>query len=109
MRQSAPSRPPCIAISREQEFGGQAPLQQVRGDSLLHFVSGNLRVKEYQHRRPGSAQGRAEDARLSRQFLERGQQRTERCAIRLVNPVFQAAGSRSGRPFANAESSNIEF
>jgi hypothetical protein len=61
----------------------------MRSDSLLRFFRWNFRVEEHQHRRASSAERGAEDAGISREFLERGKQRTERRAIRLVDAVFQ--------------------
>src|ERR1039457_5300217 len=59
----------------ENEFGGQPELGQVGGDSLLRRFRRHLRIEEDQHRGASSAQGSAQDAGSSSQFLERGQQR----------------------------------
>ena len=74
---------------RENEFGGQPALGEVGGDSLLRLFRWNLRVEKHQHRRACSAQRGAEDAGFSGEFLERGKQRREGRAIRLVDAVFE--------------------
>src|ERR1700692_2160124 len=68
---------------REEEFGGQPALGEVRSDSLLGPFRWNLWIEEYQHGRARSAKRGPEDAGISRKFLERGKQRGEWRAIRL--------------------------
>src|SRR5208337_379074 len=74
----------------KDEFGGKPSLGEVGSDSLLRLFRRNLRVEEHQHGGAGSAEGGAEDAGISGEFLERGKQRTERRAIRLVDAVFES-------------------
>ena len=74
---------------RQDEFGGEPAFGEVGGDSLRHFLCWNLGVEKHQHRRTRSAERGAEDTRFSGEFLERGKQRGERRAIRLVDAVFE--------------------
>src|SRR6266478_4935142 len=78
----------------EEEFSGQPALGQVRRDSLLGPFRWNLRIEEYEHRRPRSAEGGSEDAGISGEFLERGKQRRERRPIRLMNAVLESRGEQ---------------
>jgi len=78
----------------KDEFGGEPAFGEVGGDSLLRLLYRNLRIEKYQHRRTGSAEGGTEDARISPEFLERGKQRAERRAIRLVDAVFERGGEQ---------------
>ena len=73
----------------KNKFGGQATFGEVGSDSLLRPFRGDLRVEEHQYRRASSAERGAKDPGLSSEFLERGQQRTKRRTIRLVNSVFE--------------------
>ena len=79
---------------REQEFGGQPALGQVRSDSLLGPFRRNLRIEEYEHGRASSAKRGPEDAGISGKFLERGKERRERRPIRLMNAVFESRGEQ---------------
>src|ERR1019366_3128134 len=80
----------------EEEFGGKPALGEVSGDSLLRLLRWNLRIEEHQYGRASTAEGGAEDAGISSEFLERGKQRTERRAIRLVDAVFESRGEQVG-------------
>lgn len=56
----------------EDEFGGKPPLGEMRSNSLLRPFRWNFRVEKYQYRRASSAKCRAEDAGISREFLNGG-------------------------------------
>src|ERR1700674_3956459 len=79
---------------REEEFGGQPTLGQVRSDSLLCPFRWNLRIEEHQHGRARSAKRGPEDAGISAEFLECGKQRRQWCPIRLMNAVFESRGEQ---------------
>src|ERR1700694_3499413 len=79
---------------REEECGGQPPLGEMRSDSLLGPFRWNLRIEEHQHRRACSAKRGPEDARISSEFLERGEQRRKRRPIRLMNAIFESRGEQ---------------
>ena len=78
----------------ENEFGGKPALGEVSSDSLLRLLRWNLRIEEHEHGRTRSAEGGAEDAGISGEFLEHGQQRSERRAIGLVDAVFERRGKQ---------------
>src|SRR5208282_3267502 len=80
----------------EGEFSGKPSLGEVSGDSLLRLLRWNLRIQEHQHGWARSAKRGAQNAGISREFLERGQQRTKRRAIRLVDAVFKSRGEQIG-------------
>src|ERR1700686_3515804 len=79
---------------REEEFGGEPALGEVRSDSLLGPFRWNLRVEEHEHGRARSAEGGSEDAGIAGEFLEGGKQRRERRPIRLMNAVFESRGEQ---------------
>src|ERR1700687_2947164 len=79
---------------RQEEFGGEPALSEVRSDSLLGPFRWNLRIEEHQHRRARSAKRGPEDAGISSKFLERGKQRREGRPIRLMNAVFECRGEQ---------------
>ncbi len=94
-----PVGPIASAVERdlgEDEFGGEVAFGEVGGDSLFRLFRGNFGIEEHKHGWARSAESGAEDAGISFEFLERGQQRTERRAIRLVNAVFERRGEQVG-------------
>ena len=46
----------------QDELGSEAPLGEVRRDSLLRPLRWNFRIKKYEHRRASSAQSGTEDS-----------------------------------------------
>src|SRR5258707_8113750 len=79
---------------REEKFGGEPALGEVRGDSLLGPFRWNLRIEEHEHGRASSAERSPEDAGISSEFLQRGKQRREWRPIRLMNAVFESRGEQ---------------
>src|SRR6266404_526277 len=79
---------------RQEEFGGEPALGQVRSDSLLGPFRWNLWIEKHKHGRTRSAERGPEDAGISSEFLERGKQRRERRPIRLMNAIFESRGQR---------------
>ena len=75
---------------------------EVSGNQPAHGSQGHAWIEEDQDRRACTAQGDAEDAVLSFQFLQTWQQRAQGRAIRLVEAVFEGYGKKVGAPFGES-------
>ena len=78
----------------EQQFGGKAAFRQVSGDFLSCSFGVYFRIQKSQDRRTRATQGGAKDSGFASQLLDRGQQRTKRSAVGLVDAIFERGGEK---------------